>query len=182
MSTYLQTPRVRLEHFEANDLRLLLDLDSDPDVMRYLNGGRAATTEEVQAGFERVRAIQLKSAGKYGVLKAIETESGEFMGWFLLRPGKKDPENLSELELGYRLKKKFWGRGFATEVSGELIRHAFDELRAKKVWAYTLKKNLASRRIMQKLGMEFVCEYDDDDLQGEDVRVVKYELVRELRR
>ena len=93
-----------------------------------------------------------------------------------MRPGKKNPDNLKEVELGYRLKKKFWGQGMATEGSRALIDHAFHHLDVENIWAYTLKINLGSQAVMKKLGMTFTAEYIEEDLPVEDKTVVRYDL------
>jgi RimJ/RimL family protein N-acetyltransferase len=160
-SFYLKSARVLLRQYRDGDFALLLDLNSDPEVMKYLTNGIPDSREEVEAGIARTLVYQKKFDGVLGVWIAEEIESGEFMGWFLLRPDKADLDNTKVLELGYRLKKKFWGKGYATEMSKTLIRKAFENLGAEKVFAQTWKENLASRRVMEKVGLRFDSEFID---------------------
>ena len=77
--------------------------------------------------------------------------SGDFLGWFHLRPPADGPAD--EPELGYRLRRAVWGRGYGTEVSRALIDRAFAELGARRVFAQTYQDNVGSRRVMEKAGM-----------------------------
>lgn len=162
-TTYLKTQRVLLRQYRDDDFDRLLELNSDPDVMRYLTNGQPGTRRDVESGVEWTLLYQKKYDGRLGVFTAELVESGEFMGWFLLRPDKKDLDNTQVLELGYRLKKKFWGKGYATEVSRALLRKAFEGLGADCVFAQTVAPNLASRRVMEKLGMRFDREFIDEE-------------------
>jgi RimJ/RimL family protein N-acetyltransferase len=161
---YLKTRRVLLRQYRNEDFDLLIELNSDPEVMKYLTDGTPGSREDVAAAVKRIQLYKKKYSGKLGVYSAELIQSGEFIGWFLLRPDKRDLENTNELELGYRLKKKFWGRGYATEVSLALVRKAFAELNAENVFATTLAQNLASRRVMEKIGMHFEGEFIDQEL------------------
>lgn len=174
--TYLETPRIRLEDFDSSDFLLLKDLDSDPEVMLYLNGGRPSTDEEVETALARILALKEKHSGKFGLWKAFEKASGEFIGWFLFRPDKKDPDNIKSIEIGYRLKKKFWGKGFATEVSKALMVKGFTELAVETVWARTLLVNTKSQNVMKKINLEFQEHFEEVEFEGVDKRGVKYSV------
>ena len=173
---YLETARVRLDQFAPDESHLMLELDSDPEVMRYLNGGRASTLDEVKGAFERTQGLYVKYGGRFGVWKATEKSTGEYMGWFIFRPCKTDPENLKEIELGYRLKKKFWGAGFATEVSRALVDKGFKDLGVEVAWAKTTVTNLGSQAVMKKLGMIFEKNFDEPEILMEDKRAVRFSI------
>src|SRR5687767_9756338 len=113
---YLETSRVMLREVQDSDFLLFEDLDSDPEVMTYLTDGRPSSPDDIKAGMERIKAMNQRYQGKFGLWIAIEKTSNEFIGWFLFRPCKKHPEDLKTIELGYRLKKAFWGKGYAPEV------------------------------------------------------------------
>ena len=166
---YLETARVRLRQLDDGDLEKLVELNSDPEVMRYL-GGAPAPREEAVNGVARTKMYRERYGGRLGVFTAELRETGAFMGWFHLRPGRNDLDNTKALELGYRLKKDFWGRGYATEVSVALIAKAFSELGADGVWAVTDKENAASRRVMEKCGLVYEREYEDRDWHRMTVR------------
>ncbi len=161
--TYLKSARILLRQYRDSDFSKLVDLNSDPEVMKFLNGGTPGHPEEVQGAVERTLLYKEKYSGHLGVFSAELLHDGEFIGWFHLRPDKRDLENTQDLELGYRLKKKFWGQEYATEVSRALITKAFRDLGARSVFARTVTTNLASRRVMEKLNMRFEKEYVDPD-------------------
>lgn len=170
---YLETARVRLRQLDKGDIEELVELNGDPEVMRYL-GGAPAPREEAEAGVARTLMYRQKYGGRLGVFTAELRATGEFMGWFHLRPDRADLDNTKDLELGYRLKKKFWGAGYATEASRALIDKAFGELGADSVFAVTDKENAASRRVMEKCGLAFEREYDDPAWNRRTVRYALY--------
>ena len=178
MFVYTQSSRLRLREFALGDERLLLDLDSDPEVMRFLSGGEPTPMEQIEKDMPRILGYAQKYNHKLGIWVAELNETPEFVGWFLLRPDKKKPEDIKNLELGYRLKKKFWNQGLATEMSKVLIQKAFSELGADTVYARTHLLNVGSWSVMKKLGMTFVKEYQDEEIPWSDQRAVYYEMTR----
>jgi RimJ/RimL family protein N-acetyltransferase len=120
MNTYLHTERLILRRFTPDDADALIELDSDPEVMRYLTGGAPTAPDEIRerdlpgilAGYERW-------GGDFGVFAAEAKDRGVFVGWFLLRPEPGGPAD--EAELGYRLRRAEWGKGYATEGSKALL-------------------------------------------------------------
>ena len=144
-----------------------MDLDADPEVMRYLTGGKPSTREQVE---ETVRA----ALGARWI--ATERTSGAFVGWFALAPGDD-----GEYELGYRLRRDAWGRRFATEGARALIDYAFDTLHARRVWAETMAVNTRSRQVMERCGLRYVRTFHlewDDPIEGTEEGEVEYELRR----
>ncbi|MCG7288014.1 GNAT family N-acetyltransferase, partial [Cellulomonas sp. ACRRI] len=152
MDTYLRTERVTLRPFGPADAGLLVELDSDPAVMRYLSGGEPTAPELVrERDLPSVLAGYDRWAGRFGLFAAYETAGGAFLGWFCLRPERDGP--LDEVELGYRLRRAAWGRGYATEVSSALLAKAFTDLDVRVVWGATMALNRPSQRVMEKAGM-----------------------------
>jgi RimJ/RimL family protein N-acetyltransferase len=175
---YLRTARARLRQLHDGDVENLVELNSDPEVMRYLGGG-PAPREEAEMGVARTKMYRERYGGRLGVFSAELTETGAFMGWFHLRPDRKNLDDVKNLELGYRLKKEFWDKGYATEVSLALIAKAFDELGADSVFAVTDAENAASRRVMEKCGLAFEREYVDPEWNR---RTVRYSVAGKDRR
>jgi RimJ/RimL family protein N-acetyltransferase len=154
MWVYLETERLLLRRLTAADVDNLFALDSDPAVMRYLTGGASTPRDVIE------REILPRFLGYYerydafGVWAAVEKSTGEFVGWFSLRP--HDDVEPDMVALGYRLRRASWGKGYATEGARALIRKGFTELGMRRVVATTYQDNLASRRVMEKAGMTFV--------------------------
>jgi RimJ/RimL family protein N-acetyltransferase len=152
----LETGRMFFRQFCAEDAQLLFELDSDPEVMRFISKGQPTPLAKIQHEFIPRFLDWYKQWPPRGFWAAHLRESGEFIGWFHLRSDKISPE---EMELGYRLKHGVWGRGLATEGSRALLAKAFAEWGCTKVCARTLAGNLASRRVMEKAGLSFECDF-----------------------
>jgi len=182
VDTYLETERLALRRFTADDAELLIELDSDPAVMRYLTGGRPTAPEVVrERQLPNILAGYEKWGGDLGLFAAQEKDGGAFIGWFILRPGPEGP--LDAVELGYRLRQAAWGRGYATEGSRALLGKAFTELGVRTVWAGTMSVNRGSRNIMEKLGMRLVgttpTRPDVQMIEGSEHGDVRYEITKE---
>jgi RimJ/RimL family protein N-acetyltransferase len=172
----LETERLILRPFTPDDVENLVELDSDPEVMRYITGGRPTPREEIER--EELPAFMKRSNG-YGFWAAVEKATGEFIGWFHLRPGEDGPAD--EPELGYRLRRAKWGQGYATEGSRALVEHAFSVLGARRVWAEGMAVNTASRRVMEKAGLKYVRTFHADwpyKIPGDEEGDVEYALTR----
>jgi len=161
------TARLTLRRFTPDDVSNLFDLNSDPEVMRFLTGGRATPRAEI-----RDQIIPFH-------LAFYERSSGEFRGWFHLRPGPgQDPANV---ELGYRLRRAAWNKGYATEGSRALIRTGFTELAVGRVFAHTMTVNSGSRHVLEKCGLSLVrtSPYEGNDaIEGSERGEVEYALTR----
>ncbi|MEU6712051.1 GNAT family N-acetyltransferase [Nonomuraea sp. NPDC046802] len=172
MHIFLETDRLILRRFTESDADHLFKLNNDPEVMRYLNGGKPTPrTTIVEETLPRLIAS--------GFFATIEKSSGTFLGWFHLRAPKDGPAD--EPELGYRLHKAAWGKGYATEGSRALIDKAFLDLGARRVFAQTMTVNRGSRRVMEKSGLRFVRTFHpewDDPIEGAEEGEVEYELLR----
>jgi len=142
----LHTERLHLVRIGSEHLDDLVALDSDPEVMRYINGGRPTSRETyVDTLLPRMMAFDDQP---HGFLAAYEQKN--FVGWFHLRPSVADE---TMLELGYRLRHDAWGRGLATEGGRGLVRYAFDRLDQVAVDACADPRNEASIGVMVKCGM-----------------------------
>ncbi|AUG77002.1 GCN5 family acetyltransferase [Kitasatospora sp. MMS16-BH015] len=182
MDTYLETERLTLRHFTAEDADLLIELDSDPAVMRYLSGGVPTAPEIVRERYlPNILAGYEKWGGRLGLFAAHEKDGGAFIGWFILRPAAQGP--LDEVELGYRLRQAAWGKGYATEGSRALLGKAFTDLGVRMVWADTMTVNQGSRHVMEKLAMthtETIAVPEDmADIEGAEHGGVRYEITKD---
>ena len=130
------------------DLDALVALDRDPEVMRFINGGQP-TPRALCAEVLLPRMLAAATRPGLGFF-AVESPEGAFMGWVHLRLDSFEP---AWAEIGYRLARPFWGQGVATTASRLLVRRAFDELGFEVVSARTMPENLASRRVMEKVGL-----------------------------
>ncbi|RJQ80449.1 N-acetyltransferase [Pseudonocardiaceae bacterium YIM PH 21723] len=177
MEIYLKTERLTLRELTAEDLPLLTELHTDPEVMRYLESVMP-TEDEVRVHLRNM--IAYYALGQQTGYWAALDERGRFLGWFLLRPDKDEPRP-GQLEVGYRLHRFAWGQGYGTEGTRALVDKAFAELGADEVFAGTMAANLGSRRVMEKSGLTFRRVGHGDwmrDLEGGDQGGVRYAIDR----
>jgi RimJ/RimL family protein N-acetyltransferase len=180
IQVFLETERLLLRQFTLDDVDNLVTLDGDPEVMRYINGGRATPRAEIEHDYLPAFLGYYERFSGYGFWAAIAKSTGEFLGWFHFRPGPGGPPD--EPELGYRLRRSAWGKGYATEGSKALIEKGFSELGARRVFATTMAVNLGSRRVMEKAGLRFVRTFFQewpDHIEGAEQGDVEYALTRE---
>jgi RimJ/RimL family protein N-acetyltransferase len=179
MDVFLETDRLQLRRFTGGDVDLLVELDSDPEVMRFINGRRPTPRAEIETDILPHWLAYYERYPGYGFWAAIEKASGAFVGWFHLRPATDDAP--LEPELGYRLRAASWGLGYATEGSRALIDRAFRELGAERVFAETMAVNAGSRRVMEKAGLRYVRTFHQawpDAIDGDEHGDVEYALTR----
>jgi ribosomal-protein-alanine N-acetyltransferase len=126
----------------------MVELESNPLIMKFTPARVPQTFEQtiqrLEGQIEKQKVLE-----PFGVWLADSIADGSFIGWFMLRP----VENVqSELELGFMIVQKKWNQGFAFEISSALIDHAKSFGTITKLVAKTNLDNLASQRVLQKLG------------------------------
>ncbi|MFT3900100.1 MAG: GNAT family N-acetyltransferase [Gordonia sp. (in: high G+C Gram-positive bacteria)] len=164
----VDTARLWLRPVLPEDVDSLVHLDSDPEVMRFVNGG-APTPRSRVADWTIPRARAEHAAHGTGVWTLIDKSTGEFVGWVSLRRPRHSPR--TEVELSYRLQRRMWGRGMATEAAAAIVDLALTTHRAERVFAGVAPANIASRRVLTKIGMRPAAESSSPD-------VVEYEILR----
>ncbi len=182
----LHTDRLTLVPLAAEHLRHEVELDSDPQVMRYSGSGRARSPDEVVA-FHRRRLADADRVPGLGFWVGFLSDSGgsEFVGWWQLGPADEDPAEpgqLGQAELGYRLLRRHWRRGLASEGSRELLRHGFLDLGLHRIFAQTMTVNEASRATMASVGLRFVRTFFldwDEPIAGAEQGEVEYAMTRD---
>jgi RimJ/RimL family protein N-acetyltransferase len=177
---YLTTERLVLREFTERDVENLVELDADPEVMHFITGGQPTPREDVeQVILPRWLRYYAESPG-LGFWAAEEKATGQFLGWFHFRPGEGHPPD--EPELGYRLHRSAWGKGYATEGCRALIDKGFAEHGVRRVLAETMVVHTASRRVMEKSGLRLVRVFHADwpyRIPGDEHGDVEYALDRE---
>ncbi|MGH9250270.1 MAG: GNAT family N-acetyltransferase [Acidimicrobiales bacterium] len=180
MGVYLETERLVLRQFTPDDVNNLVELDADPDVMQFITGGRPTPREEVEGEILPRWLRYYTGSPGIGFWAAEEKATGQFIGWFHFRPGEGHP--VDEPELGYRLRRSAWGKGYATEGCRALIDKGFAEHGVRRVLAETMVVHAASRRVMEKSGLRLVRVFHadwPDKIPGDEHGDVEYALDRE---
>src|SRR5262245_2151732 len=149
----LETPRLLLRRFTPDDVDNVWELDRDPEVMRHVSGGQPTPYSVVRdRSIPRFLTYHRDHPG-IGYWAVEEKETRAFIGRIFLTRVRTDPD---ALEIGYRLRRSAWGKGYATEGVRALVRKAFAEQNALRVTAYTVRENRASWRVMEKAGFTLV--------------------------
>lgn len=151
----IKTKRLGLRLFQKDDIDYLADLNSDPDVRQFFPDG-TQTREQTETRMNDFISYYQEKGLPCFVM--FELQSGEFVGrcgFGLVETG--------EIEVGYLLHKKFWGKGLASEVLSALLQWAKKNIEADYIIAFAPIDHLASLRVMQKSGME---HYKNDMAKG----------------
>ncbi|MGI8530779.1 MAG: GNAT family N-acetyltransferase [Geodermatophilaceae bacterium] len=180
MGVFLETERLILRQFTTADIDNLVELDGDADVMQFITGGKPTSRAEIEHETLPAFLSYYDRYPGYGFWAVIEKSTGDFLGWFHFRPGDGHPED--EPELGYRLRKSAWGKGYAAEGSRALIDKGFSEFGVRRVVAEAMVVHTASRRVMEKSGLSLVRTFHADwpfPIPGDEHGDVEYALTRE---
>lgn len=163
----IETERLRLRAWRAEDFEDFARISSDPEVMRYIANGQPATRSQAW----RTMAVFMGhwSIRGYGLWATEERGTGRFIG----RIGLWHPEGWPGLEVGWLLDRAYWGRGLATEGGRAAVDYAFTTLGADHVISVIDPANIRSIRVAENIGERFEREYDFDG-----TRVLIYGVTR----
>jgi ribosomal-protein-alanine N-acetyltransferase len=155
----IETQRLLLRPFSAEDIDAFASLNADADVMRYIGDGKPMTKEQTEIRLKAV--LDHWAQHGFGLFTAIEKTGGDFVGFC----GLKYLDTSSEIEVGYRLAKRFWGLGLATEAARASLHYGFETLGLDRIVAVVQPENAASCRVIEKIGLRYVKNahfYDTD--------------------
>ena len=152
-----------------NDAHLLCELDQDPLVMKYINGGKPNTLETIKNTFIP-RLLQFTDDEKgWGLWQVNTLKDNQFIGWILVRPMDFFTEQRRDdiLELGWRFKQLSWGKGYATEAADHIASHLTLNSSYSAFSATALIDNKGSINVMKKLNMQYIKQYIYRDERGD---------------
>ncbi|MES2828823.1 MAG: GNAT family N-acetyltransferase [Bacteroidota bacterium] len=159
MKVFKETDRILLREIVMDDKWAMFEMDSDPLVHRYLwkptllMGETEATIKMIRKQYEEL------GIGRWAI---IDKETNAFAGWGGLKLITSPVNNHNNFyDVGYRLLRKYWGMGYATESAKASVAYAFEELGISSVYAMAHPENEASRNALQKTGLVITdkCEY-----------------------
>lgn len=142
-----------MREFQEGDAIGMYELNKDPDVIRYTGDDPFASVEAARDFIQRYDAYAMHGCGRLTVLLK---DTMEYAGWCGL---KHNPAS-SETDLGFRLLKKFWNKGFATEASLRSVGYGFNELKLARIIGRAMQENQASINVLKKTGMIFEKEFE----------------------
>lgn len=145
----LETKRLLIRKFTPEDLDKLIELRSDPEVIKYLGGRRLQNPEAIATRLQFYLDCYEKFGFGMGAL--VWKETGEMIGWCGLQP----LEETGEIEVGYGMIKEFWGRGIGYECARAWLEYGFEKANLERIVAVANPENIGSWRIMEKCGMRY---------------------------
>ena len=172
----LETERLILRQWIEEDLNPFAAMSADLQVMRWLGG---CLTRDA-AGAYMARSTLSFSACGMGRFVVERRADGAFLGSCGLMPGRAQLPIAPFTDIGWRLDRSAWGRGYATEAAAAVLRDGFERLGLDEIAAVTAATNLRSRAVMQRLNMSYDASSDFDDpafsLGDTNRRVVVYRI------
>jgi RimJ/RimL family protein N-acetyltransferase len=170
------TSRLAFALMNEDDAEQLFQLDQDPEVMRYINGGHMTTMKQIhEVALPRLKRYTDPKTG-WGMWKLTVKEDNTFIGWVLVRPmnffsDNPEPHNL---ELGWRLMRKAWGKGYATEAAIAIKNALTAQQGITQFSALVIDGNDASVNVMTKLGLQYLKTDLHKDPMG-DIELLYYQ-------
>ncbi len=159
MNIFVETNRLILREILPSDDESMFELDSDPDVHRYLGGNPLKDIEESRKIIASVRQQYIDHGiGRWAMtLKA----TGEFIGWTGLKfCSELRNDHINYYDLGYRLIKRYWGKGYASESAIASLEYGFTSMNLPVIYGTADVNNLASRRVLEKSGLLHIETYE----------------------
>ena len=148
----LKTKRLGLRNWEASDTFPFSEMCADPEVMQHFPKPLSVT--ETQELIERLQLHFEKWGYCYFAVDVLET--GEFIGFTGLANQTWESDYTPCVDIGWRLKRAAWGKGYATEAAKACIEAAASKFEITEIMAFATDTNLASQNVMQKLGMQLI--------------------------
>lgn len=163
----LETDRLILTTWEPSDWLAFSLIAKDVEVMRYITGGVPWADDRIQLFVNR--QVELFSERGFCRWKLLLRPAQEMIGFC----GLGFWGDLLDPEIGWWLARSHWGCGLATEAARMALRDAFERVRLDRIISIARPANIASTRIMEKLGLKLECEFEKDC-----VRLVRYAISR----
>jgi ribosomal-protein-alanine N-acetyltransferase len=153
MKIHIETQRLLIREIRDEDENGLFELDADPEVHRYLGNNPITTREQAREIIQFLhQQYQENGIGRWAVIEKI---SGNFIGWTGLKLiTEKTNDHINYYDMGYRLIRKYWGKGYATETAKAILKYGFDSLQLNEMYAIANIKNDASNTILKKVGLQ----------------------------
>ncbi|MCP3933212.1 MAG: GNAT family N-acetyltransferase [Bacteroidetes bacterium] len=172
MQVLFQTDRLAHRELRISDAEQLYALNLDPEVVKYTGDPPFRSVEDARLFLKNYRHYCRYEYGRWAVL--LKEQEYKFMGWC----GLKYTPELKEVDLGFRLFKKYWGMGFATESAKAALQHGFQHFDIPRIVGRAMKANQASIRVMEKVGMTYWKDFVFDGNPGVYYKIERIDLLK----
>ncbi len=174
MKIHIETERLLIREMREEDEQGMFELGVDPEVNKYV-GNKPITTMEEAQGLIKFIQLQYKENG-IGRFTVIEKKTGDFIGWTGLKLITEETnKHIRYYDMGYRLIRKYWGKGYATETAVATLFHGFDTMNLSEIFAIANVENLASNAILKKVGLKFIETFNYHGDENNFYRISKEE-------
>lgn len=160
MKNIIYTERLKLRRWIDADFMPFAEMNKDIDVMQYFP--KILTGDQMASMIERINAHFNRHG--FGLFAIEKKSTGEFIGYTGFMIPSFESFFTPCIEIGWRLKKEEWNKGYATEAAKSCLEYGFKKLQFKKVYSFTSSLNKASEKVMQKIGMIKEGEFNHPDI------------------
>lgn len=170
MAITIRSSRTKLRRPRLEDVDCMLEMETDPEVYKYLAPGRPFTREQVLQRMQKDMEAQPERE-PFGTWIAVDSKTEEFIAWFMLMKFRSE-----NYELGYVVRKKFWGQGYGSEIAKTLVDFGFEQ-GLDKIMAVTSTDHSVSGKLLTKIGFTF---QGMTPVEGENIELRLFEIERPL--
>lgn len=156
MKPILETPRLLLRELHPNDAEQFYQLNQNPNVVKYTGNSAFNSMEEATHFLENYQDYQKNGYGRWAVM---DKSNSVFLGWCGLKYNKE----VDETDIGFRFFEHYWNKGYATESAKACIDYGFEKLYLKTIIGRAMHENVASIKVLEKIGLTFDKEFDFDE-------------------
>jgi [ribosomal protein S5]-alanine N-acetyltransferase len=166
------TERLIIRALTADDADGIYALDTE--VHRYLGNNPIKTIEEAKNVITFIQNQYIENGiGRWAI---VEKDTNAFVGWTGLKL-RKDEDTVNNhtnyYDLGYRLQKKYWGKGYATETAIAVLNYAFTEMKLTEIYAMADAENTGSNNVLRKVGLQFIESFMDENIKHHWYKITK---------
>ncbi len=164
MKQILETDRLLLRELNTKDSVNFYQLNLNPEVIKYTGDKSFQNIKQAENFLKTYKDYKINGFGRWAV---IEKSSGEFLGWC----GLKYDKSLNETDIGFRFFEKYWNKGFATESAKACIIYGFEKLKIKTIIGRAMKDNIASIKVLEKIGLKYEKDFKYDSQKGLNYKI-----------
>ena len=165
MKQILETNRLLLRELTPIDAENFYNLNLNPIVIKYTGNSAFKNVEEAKEFLENYQDYNQNGYGRWAV---IHKETNKFIGWCGLKFGEME----NETDIGFRFFEEEWNKGYATESAKACLNYGFEQLNLKRIIGRAMKENVASIKVLEKIGLEYES---DSELDGKKAVIYKIE-------
>lgn len=162
----METERLFLRELSPQDASWFYELNNDPEVIKYTGDPPFENVQHTEKFLKEYGQYKKYGYGRWAVLSKSTTEA---LGWC----GLRFVETMKETDLGFRFFRKHWGQGYATEAARACLKYGFEQLQLERIIGRAMELNIASIKVLEKIGMQFVGKVEFEEHPG-----VLYEIKR----